>query len=82
MRSVVFRALFKKNGQYLFDAVMFAGNVGIYTGSKKGAFSVSENQRFPNEHPIFLVENIVMLFSGVDQISWLLRKTLEGCNDY
>ena len=23
-----------------------------------------------------------MLYGGVDQISWLLRKTLENCNDY
>jgi hypothetical protein len=43
MRKVVFRALFKKNGKYSFDAVMFAGTVGIYTGMKSGAFSVSEN---------------------------------------
>ncbi len=23
-----------------------------------------------------------MLFGGVDQISWLIRKTLENCEDY
>jgi hypothetical protein len=43
MRKVVYRAIFKKNGLYSFDAVMFAGTVGIYTGMKKGSFSVSEN---------------------------------------
>ena len=82
MRKVVFRALFKKNGKYSFDAVMFSGTVGIYTGMKSGAFSVSENQRYPEEHPIYFLENMVMLFGGVDQISWLIRKTLENCEDY
>jgi acid ceramidase len=61
---------------------MFAGTVGIYTGMKAGAFSVSENQRYPEEHPIYFLENMIMLFGGVDQISWLIRKTLENCEDY
>lgn len=43
MRNIVFRAEFIKNGSYLFDSVMFAGTVGVYTGTKRGAFSVSEN---------------------------------------
>ena len=66
MRKVVYRALFKKNGLYSFDAFMFAGTVGIYTGMKAGAFSVSENQRYPEEHPIYFLENMIMLFGGVD----------------
>lgn len=41
MRDITFRARFVKNGEEKFDAVMFAGNVGIYTGIKKGAYSVS-----------------------------------------
>ena len=45
---------------------MFAGTVGIYTGMKAGAFSVSENQRYPEEHPIYFLENMIMLVGGVD----------------
>jgi len=43
MRKISYRARFVRNGEYVYDAVMFAGTVGVYTGMKGGAFSVSEN---------------------------------------
>jgi len=43
MRQVTYRARFVRNGQYVYDAVLFAGNVGVYTGMKGGAFSITEN---------------------------------------
>jgi hypothetical protein len=43
MRKLTFRAKFVKQGQEKFEAVMFAGTIGVYTGIKKGAFSISEN---------------------------------------
>jgi hypothetical protein len=50
MRPIVYRAQFTHNGTLSFEAIMFAGTVGIYTGMKPGIFSVSENQRFPNKN--------------------------------
>ena len=47
MRKVTYRATCVKDGEYLSDAVMFAGNCGVYTGIKSGAYSISENERFP-----------------------------------
>jgi len=41
MREMTYRAKFTYNGTYVFDAVMFAGTLGVYTGMKEGAFSVS-----------------------------------------
>ena len=45
LRKDTYKAKFVRNGEYVFDAVMFGGTIGIYTGMKKGAFSISENQR-------------------------------------
>ena len=45
MRNITYIANFYKGGEHIFDAVMFAGDIGVYTGMKKGAFSVSENDR-------------------------------------
>lgn len=61
---------------------MFGGVIGVYTGVKPGAFSISENQRFPNEDYVGLVENLVMAFTGFNEISWLIRDTLVECETY
>ena len=45
MQKVTYNAKFVHGDKHSFDAVMFGGVVGTYTGMKKGAFSVSENQR-------------------------------------
>jgi len=82
MRGVTYKAKFVNKDKYLFDAVMFAGTPGVYTGMKAGAFSVSENQRFPEENPVGLIDNLLMLFQGYKEISWNLRETLINCEDY
>jgi len=41
MAMMTYRAKYMKNGKYVYDAVMFAGTIGIYTGMKAGAFSIS-----------------------------------------
>lgn len=61
---------------------MFGGIIGVYTGVKKGAFSISVNQREYNDHEVGLVENLSMILAGYDQVSWLVRETLEKCNDF
>jgi len=62
-RNMTYRAKFVRGDKYLFDAVMFAGNVGVYTGMKAGAFSISENQRNTND-TTGLFENLIMMFMG------------------
>jgi len=45
MSKIAYKARFEKNGEYQFDAIMFHGTVGIFTGMKNNAFSVSSNSR-------------------------------------
>lgn len=63
---------------------MFSGIIGVYTGIKKGAFSISINQRElrDEESEVGLVENLGMILAGYSQISWLVRETLEQCDDF
>lgn len=82
MRNITFRAVFTKNGQYVYDAVMFGGTIGVYTGMKAGAFSLSENQRWPQSNVFGLVQNLFMLSTGFQEISWVTRVALENCKDY
>ena len=45
IRSLTYRANFIRNGEVVFEGVMFGGVVGVFTGVKKDSFSVSLNQR-------------------------------------
>mmetsp|Transcript_11189 Transcript_11189/g.18808 ORF Transcript_11189/g.18808 Transcript_11189/m.18808 type:complete len:398 (-) Transcript_11189:166-1359(-) len=82
MRSITHRAKFFRGGEHLFSAVMFAGNVGIYTGMKPGQFSISQNTRAPKTNKLGLLENLSLLFSGVRENSWIVRDVLTDCPDF
>jgi len=82
MRRTTYNAEFVNGEDFLFNAVMFGGTTGIYTGMRPNAFSLSLNQRFPNTKNWKLLENMVMLFGGYQEISWLNRKALTECSDF
>jgi hypothetical protein len=62
MRLATYKAQFYNGSEYKFDAVMFAGNVGVYTGIKHGKFSISENQRRVPDIVQTVLDNVVMIF--------------------
>jgi len=41
---------------------MFGGNVGVYTGIKRGAFSISENSRNSGFATMKLLTNIALIY--------------------
>lgn len=61
---------------------MFTGIVGVYTGIKYGAFSVSENDRQPWRDAEALMKNVAMIFMGYSEISWVIRDALVKCDDF
>ena len=83
MRKLTYKAKFVRGEKHVFDAVMFAGTVGMYTGIKStGSYSISLNQRMPEEHEANLLYNILMSFVGFPEISWVIRQTLAECDTY
>jgi len=64
LRQIGYTATFMKDGDYLYDAVMFGGLTGVYTGMKGGNFSISLNERHPHEHYLGVLENLLMTFTG------------------
>jgi hypothetical protein len=81
-RNITYIAKFYRGDRYLFDSVMFAGIIGVYTGQKEGAFSVTLNQRENNLSLWGLAENIKLMFTGYIQASWSIRETLTQCHNY
>lgn len=45
LRKGTYVAQFNNGSTELFESTMFSGLIGVYTGIKKGAFSISVNQR-------------------------------------
>ena len=79
MRNITFEARFMRGDKHIFDATMFAGLNGVFTGIKKGAFSISLNNRKPSwrTNPIGFLKNLSGIFTGSQQVSKLIRDTLE-----
>mmetsp|Transcript_30552 Transcript_30552/g.29980 ORF Transcript_30552/g.29980 Transcript_30552/m.29980 type:complete len:211 (-) Transcript_30552:42-674(-) len=82
MRDITFVAQYKKGGKIIFNAVQFAGTIGIYTGLKEGAFSVSENDRQTAITIEKVMENLELMFKGYNEVSWIVRDVLETCEDF
>jgi hypothetical protein len=84
MRAILYEGRFYQGDEYKFEAVMFAGTNGVFTGMKSGAFSISLNNRKPSfRTDIFeLLKNVASIFTGSQQISKLIRDTLAECGDY
>jgi len=45
MRKILYVGQFYRGEEFLFEAVMMAGHIGVYTGVRHGAFSMSFNAR-------------------------------------
>jgi N-acylethanolamine-hydrolysing acid amidase len=82
MKEITYIAKFYKNDKYIYESIMFAGTSLSYTGIREGAFSISENQRNPEETTEALLLNFALIFTGLPSISWLIRDTLTNCEDY
>ena len=55
-----------KDEKEVFEATMFAGYNGVFTGIKKGAFSISLNSRKPSWRRDYasLIVNIMAISTG------------------
>jgi len=82
MRKGTYNAKFVKSGEHVFDAVMFAGTVGVYTGVKYGGFGITLNERTERQTTVTALKSIWSAFTGVTEVSWLVRDTLTKCEDF
>lgn len=84
LRKITYAAKFVRGDKILFEATMFAGCVGVYTGMKPGAFSISENKRAISQQKdlLSLAVTFEMIIAGYKSISWVMRDTLFECHNY
>jgi len=82
LRGVVINVNFKRGGEIIYKTVNFAGFVGVYNGVRKGAFSITANERFNADGGYV---GILKWLKGDSTAKWtmfLVRDTLETATDY
>lgn len=78
MKYLTVQVDFHKNGTSLFKGTTFVGYVGIITGVKAGAFSISGDERDTG----YLVDNLFSALLGGRLDFWHQRKVLETARNY
>ncbi|KAM7290128.1 acid ceramidase isoform X2 [Ixodes scapularis] len=82
LRPTVVELDFQRSGKTVFKAVSFAGYLGVLTGVKKGAFSLTINERFSlNGGFIGLLEWILGDHSQ-HWVGFLTRDLMENATSY
>ena len=71
---------FKKNGKTLFKSSSWAGYLGVLTGCRPGAFSVSINFRSTNDG--HFGKNLLKTITRGWPISFLVREALTDCETF
>jgi N-acylethanolamine-hydrolysing acid amidase len=61
---------------------MFGVGVGVVTGIREGAFSISLDTRHGARTDASYYENIALIFTGFTQIGWLIRDALTSCDNF
>jgi hypothetical protein len=61
---------------------MFAAGVGVVTGLREGAFSVTDNTRDLTKSESSFFTNLALIFTGYPQIGWVIREVLINCDNY
>lgn len=82
LRKIAFNAKFQKEGKPVFEGILFAGTIGTYTGIKPGKFAISVNQKAERISQVNMFENLIMTFSGFNELSWVIRDVLINCESY
>lgn len=81
LQNTTYIAHFYRDGKHVYDSVLFAGFTGTYTAVKPGSFSMSINLR-KSKSAKYAVINLLNIFRGVRQDSWLLREAMEKLDTY
>jgi acid ceramidase len=81
LREVLFNARVYKGGKLLYNMTSFAGYLGLLTGSKQGAFSLSVDSRFDANLDRYLLEWLDGKWMG-QELTLFLRNVITNTTTY
>jgi len=83
LRPNIINVRWMKGGKELYKSVNFAGYIGVYNGLKKGAFTITMNERFNlNGGFIGLLQWLLGLAPNVSFSTYLVREVMEAAHTY
>lgn len=80
LRNLVINVQFQSQGKTIYYGVTYAGYVGLLTGLRPGAFSITINQR--NEGNRFLNFLEALFIPGTRVLPFLIRDTLQDQSNF
>ena len=75
-RNLTFEAVFTKKGKQIFNATMFAGVSGVFSGFRGHEYSVSFGRRIEEQNQFNSVKFVLGTVLGFSSEGMLLRETL------
>lgn len=81
LRKLTIQVDFRSKGKTLYKGTTYVGYVGLLTGMRLNAFSISANERDLGD---YLIDNILqaMFIPGTTSASFLIRDTLASINNF
>merc|ERR1719229_747885 len=78
LRDILYNANFTKNGEVVYRSTVFGGYIGLLTGMKKGALSISVDTRFDDNYDKYMIE---YLRKPTEEKQWLSLTTRLAMED-
>eukprot|EP00349_Pseudokeronopsis_sp_Brazil_P005596 CAMPEP_0202959456 /NCGR_PEP_ID=MMETSP1396-20130829/3633_1 /ASSEMBLY_ACC=CAM_ASM_000872 /TAXON_ID= /ORGANISM="Pseudokeronopsis sp., Strain Brazil" /LENGTH=366 /DNA_ID=CAMNT_0049678015 /DNA_START=18 /DNA_END=1115 /DNA_ORIENTATION=+ len=82
MRNASYIAKFYRGDQYLYDAVMFGGYLGVASAYKQNAYSFTMNARNTPSTIANYFKTMAMVYIGLPEIGIAIREAFEEANDF
>jgi acid ceramidase len=82
LRPILFNAEMMKNNQTLYKATFFAGYVGVLTGVRKQAMTITVDSRFDNNYDKYLLDWFLNPDDTDQWLTFTTRNAIETYNTY
>merc|ERR1711971_635885 len=82
LREILFNVNFTKGGQLAYRSTVFGGYIGLLTGMKPGAMSLSVDSRFDENHDRYLIEYLKNPTPSMQWLSLTTRPAMEDTVSY
>ena len=82
LKKILFNANFTKNGTVLYQSVALAGYVGVLTGIKQNAMTISVDSRFDENHDKYLKDWFQNSNDNSQFLSFVTRTALENFDNF
>jgi hypothetical protein len=82
MRNATYIANFYRDGEFLYEAVMFGGYTGVASATRPGVYTFTLNARDVNKGVEEYFRIMAKIYQGLPEIGLATRDSVEACDNY